>query len=191
VITRLTERPRGRVEMELDGRPWRTVPAEAVVRAGVTVGRPLDRETARALGRELRRARALGDAVRALRHRDLSRHRLEERLAERGATAAARAEALEALERAGLVDDARVAAGRAQALAERGYGDAGIRAALERDGLSAEVVEDALSRLEAEHSRARALVESRGGGARALRGLAARGFDPAVLEELAGFADEA
>jgi SOS response regulatory protein OraA/RecX len=182
VITRLAERPRGRVEVELDGRRWRTVPAEAVVRAGVTVGRPLDRETARALGRELRRARALGDAVRALRHRDLSRNRLEERLAERGATAAARAEALETLERAGLVDDGRVAAGRAQALVERGYGDAAIRAALERDGLSGEVVEDALSKLEPEHARARALVESQGGGARALRRLAARGFDTTVLE---------
>jgi hypothetical protein len=96
----LRERPRGRVEIELDGAPWRLVPADAVVRANLLVGRELDRETARALGRELRRAAALGVATRALRHRDLSRRRLEERLAGRGAAAPARRDALETLERA-------------------------------------------------------------------------------------------
>ena len=55
VITALRERPRDRVEIDLDGASWRLVPADAVVRAGLSVGRALDRETARALGRELRR----------------------------------------------------------------------------------------------------------------------------------------
>jgi SOS response regulatory protein OraA/RecX len=191
VVTALAERPRGRVRVELDGKPWRVVPSEAVVRAGIAVGRTLDRETARTLGRELRRAGALGVAVKALRYRDLSRHHLEERLATRVATAAARADALETLERAGLLDDARVAAGRAQVLAERGYGDAAIRAALEQDGIGAGLVEEALSRLEAEHRRARALLERQGADPRTLRRLAALGFDASVLEELAGFADGA
>src|SRR5439155_24276402 len=124
-------RPRGKGGVELDGAPWRLVPADAAVRAGLSVGRALDRDTARSLGRELRRAEALGVAVRALRYRDLSRRRLEERLERRGARGDARAEALETLERAGLVDDRRVAAARACALAERGYGDAAIRFALE------------------------------------------------------------
>ena len=84
VVTALRERPRGRVEVELDGAPWRLVPAAAVVGAGLVVGRALDREAARTLGRELRRLEALGVAVRALRHRDLSRRRLEERLTRRG-----------------------------------------------------------------------------------------------------------
>jgi len=66
----------------LDGVPWRIVPADAAVRAGLAVGRPLDRAAARTLARELRRAAALGVAVRALRHRDLSRRRLEARLAD-------------------------------------------------------------------------------------------------------------
>jgi hypothetical protein len=61
VITALREKPRGRVEIHLDGEPWRLVPADAVVRAGLAVGRTLDRATARDLGRELRRARAPGD----------------------------------------------------------------------------------------------------------------------------------
>ena len=192
VVTALRERPRGSVEVELDGAPWRVVPADAVVRSGLFVGRALDREMARALGRELRRAQALGMAVHALHYRDLSRHRLEERLARRGARADAREAALGALERAGLIDDARVAATRAQALAERGYGDAAIRFDLRREGFSGELVEEALNGLEPERERARRLVQQRGEGARAARWLTARGFDSgAVADALGGFAEEA
>jgi regulatory protein len=190
VITALRERPRGRVEIDLDGAPWRLVPADAVVRASLVVGRALDREAARSLGRELRRAEALGVATRALRYRDLSRRRLEERLERRGAKAEARADALAALERAGLVDDARVASAMARSLSERGYGDAAIRFALERDGLAAELVVEALAGLEPEPDRARELAERRGQGAKTLRWLASRGFDASTLEDLAGFAEE-
>jgi SOS response regulatory protein OraA/RecX len=189
VVTALRERPRGRVEVELDGAPWRLVPADAVVRTGLAVGRSLDRETARTLARELRRAQALGIAVRALHTRDLSRRRLEERLERHGTRADAGEEALAALERAGLVDDTRVAAGRAHALAERGYGNAAIRAALEREGLAAEAVAEALPTLEPEAVRAGRLLERRGESPRTLRWLAARGFEAATLEDVAGFAD--
>jgi SOS response regulatory protein OraA/RecX len=188
VITALRERPGGRVEIQLDGAPWRVVPADAVVRAGLSSGRALDRETARELARELRRARALGDAVRVLRHRDLSRRRLEERLERRGARADARAEALATLERAGLVDDARVAAGRAQALAGRGWGDAGIRAALEEEGIERALVAEVLAGLEPERDRARRLLGP-APDARALRRLAAKGFEAATLEDFTPFAD--
>lgn len=191
VITALRERPRGRVEVELDGVPWRLVPAEAVVRSGLSVGRALDREAARTLGRELRRAEALGIALRALRHRDLSRSRLEERLSRRGARAEAKTDALEALERAGLVDDGRVASSRAEALAARGYGDAAIRFALEGEGLAAELVAEALAGLEPEAVRAGKLLDHRGRGPASVRWLASRGFDAGTLEDLAGFADEA
>jgi SOS response regulatory protein OraA/RecX len=167
------------------------VPADAVVRAGLAVGRALDRETARTLARELRRAEALGVAGRALRYRDLSRRRLEERLARHGARSDAQAAALEALERAGLVDDERLAVRRAQTLAERGYGDAAIRFALAGDGLAGEVVAEAVEGLEPEAVRARRLLERHGGGPKAVRLLAARGFDPGTLEDALGFADEA
>jgi len=87
------------------------------------------------------------------------------------------------------VDDRRVAAGRAAALAGRGYGDAAIRALLEEEGL-AEQVEDALAGLEPEAERARRLLARAGRTPKELRRLAARGFDPGVVEELAQFADE-
>jgi SOS response regulatory protein OraA/RecX len=187
VVTALRERPRGKVEISLDGSPWRLVPADAVVRSGLSVGRPLDRETARTLARELRRAKALAVAVRALRHRDVSRRRLEERLAGGGSPGQARADAIAALERAGLVDDRRVGEQRARSLAERGYGDAAIRAALEAESLPL----DALESLEPEPERARRWVAKRGGGRRELRRLAARGFDQTTLEDLGRFADGA
>ena len=191
VVTALRERPRDRVEIDLDGRSWRLVPADAVVRAGLCVGRTLDRETARALGRELRRSAALGVALRALRYGDYSRSRLEARLASRGARPDTRDAALEALEQAGLVDDARVASNRAQTLAGRGYGDAAIRFSLAGEGLAAEIVAEALAGLEPEAERARGQVERRGRGPKTMRWLAARGFDEAVLEAADGFADEA
>jgi SOS response regulatory protein OraA/RecX len=88
------------------------------------------------------------------------------------------------------VDDRRVGALRAEALAERGYGDAAIRFVLEGEGLAAEIVAEALDRLEPEAERARRQVEKRGGGPKTVRWLAAHGFDEAALEAAVGFADE-
>jgi SOS response regulatory protein OraA/RecX len=191
VVTALRERPRGRVEIELDGAPWRVVPADAVVRAGFLVGRLLDRETARTLARELRRARALDVAARALRYRDHSRWSLEERLAQRDVRPDAADAALAALERAGLVDDARVASTRAGTLAERGYGDAAIRFDLERQGLAGDLVEGAVTALVPERDRARRLVERRGADPKTARWLAGRGFDAASVEDAIGpFAED-
>jgi len=191
VITALRERSRGRVEVDLDGRSWRLVPSDAVVRTGLTVGRALDRETARALARELRRSRALAVALRALRYGEYSRSRLETRLQGRGALATARKDALETLERAGLVDDARVAGARAQVLAGRGFGDAAIRFSLGQEGLAAELVDEALAALDPEPARARRLLGERGETVKTVRWLASKGFDPGTLEELGGFADRA
>jgi SOS response regulatory protein OraA/RecX len=192
-VTALHERPRGRVEIQLDGSPWRLVPAAAVVRSGLQVGRALDRETARNLARELRHGDALARAARALGPRERSRLALDERLARAGVPARTRGEVLETLERAGLVDDARTAVRRAEALAERGFGDAAIRYDLEQEGIAAELVEQALAGLEPERERAGALVERRGADARTGRWLAARGFDAATVEDAlgGGFAKEA
>jgi regulatory protein len=90
-------------------------------------------------------------ALRALRAADRSRAELDERLAQKGVAAEARAAALDELERFGYLDDSRTAALRAERLAARGYGDAHIRAELERRGLP---VEDALAALEPEAERA-------------------------------------
>jgi SOS response regulatory protein OraA/RecX len=188
-ISALREQPHGRVEIELDGERWRTVPAGAVVRAGLSVGKALDRETARALARELRHADALGRATRALTARDRSRAALDERLARAGVDADARAQALDELERSGLVDDARLARERAASLAARGYGNAAIRARLAREGVAPELSREALAGLEPERERVRRLAARDGTSPRALRRLAARGFDRETLAELAGFAD--
>lgn len=134
-------------------------------------------------------------AARALRTRDRSRRDLDERLARAGIGEAARAEALETLERVGYLDEERFAVARASTLSARGHGDAAIRADLERQGVPTELVEAAIEQLEPE--RERALRAAAGPRARAsdVRRLAARlrrlGFSEDSLEAAVGaFADD-
>ena len=185
-VTALREDRRGRVAVELDGAAWRTLPVEVVVRAGVSEGRTLDRPALRLLRRELRRAEALAVAGRTLRARDLSEQRLAERLAAAAVAPGAAAESLDLLTRAGLVDDARFASSRAQALAERGYGDAVITHDLGRQGVAGELITAALAGLPGELERARRLVERRGVGASTARYLASKGFGEDAIEAAAG-----
>jgi len=184
-VTGLRVRRRGRVAVELDGRPWRVLPVDAVVRVGLAVGRRLDRHTARELARELRRARALTAATRSLAAGDRSMQALEDRLARAGHSAGARAEAVAALGRAGLVDDGRLAESRAAVLARRGYGDAAIRADLERRLVSADATAAAVASLEPEPDRVRRLLAGQAVTPRLLRRLAGRSFSRDALEEVA------
>jgi SOS response regulatory protein OraA/RecX len=181
-VTGLREHRRGRVAVDLDGARWRVLPVDVVVRAGLTEGRTLDRAALRLIRRELRRAEALQVAARALRRRDLSRRALSERLERAAVPPESAAESLGTLERAGLVDDRRVAHGRAQTLAERGYGDEAIRHRLQTEGLDPEPVEEALAALAPELERSRRLLVRRGGGPRTARYLAARGFGGEAVE---------
>jgi SOS response regulatory protein OraA/RecX len=191
-VTGLRERKRGRVAIELDGRPWRVLPAEAVVRAGLAVGRGLDRHTARKLAREVRRARALVQATRTLATSGRSRGELEQGLARAGHAGVARDEALATLDRAGLVDDARLAESRAEQLARRGYGDAAIRADLRRRLIGTEEAVDAVTALEPEDVRLRRLLAGKEITPALLRRLASRGFSCDTLNEVASaFAQEA
>jgi SOS response regulatory protein OraA/RecX len=176
VVTALRAQGRGRVEVELDGMPWRTLPVEPVLSSGLRVGCELDRPRARRLRRELRRAEALSAAGRVLRARDLSEARLRERLERRGVGHEARSHAVETLARAGLVDDRRVARARAAALADRGYGDAAIRWRLETEGFASGQISDAVATLEPERERAAHIVRARGPGPATARRLARRGF---------------
>ena len=184
-VTALRDDRRGRVAVELDGAQWRVLPVEVVVRAGIVAGQVLDRPALRLLRRELRRAEALRVAGRALRRRDLSRRALADRLERAAVAPAAAEESLATLTRAGLVDDARVARARAQALADRGYGDEAIRHRLAEDGLG-EHAEDALGAPEPESERAVAIVGRRGTGPRTARYLASRGFGEDTVEAAAG-----
>ena len=187
-VTALRDDRRGRVAVELDGAPWRVLPVDVVVRASLAEGRSLDRAALRLLRRELRRAEALHVAGRALRHRDLSRRRLVERLERADVPPAAATESLAALERAGAVDDARVARVRAHALADRGYGDEAIRHRLLTEGLHEELVGEALAELPGEAERAAPLIARRGAGPRTARYLAGRGFGEEALEAALGTA---
>jgi SOS response regulatory protein OraA/RecX len=192
IVTGLRERKRGRVAVELDGRPWRVLPTDAVVRAGLAVGRPFERSTARALAREVRRARALAAATRSLAASDRSARALEQRLARAGHSAAAREDALASLAGAGALDDARLAESRAELLARRGYGDAAIRADLRRRLIEPEVVASAVTSLEPELERLRRVLEGQSVTPALLRRLAGRGFSRDALDEVASsFALEA
>lgn len=184
-VTGLRERKRGRVAVELDGRPWRVLPADAVVRVGLAVGRRLDRPTARDLAREVRRAKALVAATRSLAASDRSRRALEQRLKQAGHSAAARDDALAALGSAGLVDDVRLAHSRAELLARRGYGDSAIRADFRRRLIPQEAAVDAVAALEPEIDRARRLLEGESVTPSFLRRLAARGFSRETLDDVA------
>jgi SOS response regulatory protein OraA/RecX len=185
-VTALRDDRRGRVAVELDGAPWRTLPVEVVARAELSEGRTLDRAALRLLRRELRRAEALAVAARALRARDLSEQRVAERLAGAAVAPGAVAESLDLLTGAGLVDDRRLARSRAQALAERGYGDAAIEHDLERQGVAGDLIRAALEELPGELERARRLVERRGVGPRTARYLASKGFGEEAIEAAAG-----
>jgi SOS response regulatory protein OraA/RecX len=186
IVTGLRERKRGRVvAVELDGRPWRVLPTDAVVRAGLGIGRPLDRQTARELGREVRRARALSAAARSLAAADRSERALEQRLMRAGHSPAAREEAIASLSRAGVLDDARLAESRADLLARRGYGDAAIRADLVRRQIAPEAAASAVAALEPELDRLRPALDGKSVTPAVLRRLAARGFSRDTLEDVA------
>jgi regulatory protein len=185
-VTALRDDRRGRVAVELDNAPWRLLPVDVVVRARLSEGLALDRPALRLLRRELRRAEALAIAARALRARDLSEERLAQRLARAAVAPATAAESLQLLGRAGIVDDARFARRRAEALVERGYGDAAIEHDLERQGLAGEAVTAALEELPDELERARRLVERRGRGPKTARYLASKGFGEEAIEAAGG-----
>lgn len=185
-VTGLEEQRGGRVAVEVEGALWRTIPLDAAVRAELRVGVELDRPRLRAVRRELRRTEALAWLVRALRRRDLSRRALEQRLDRAGFTADEQRATLATLERAGLVDDDRFAAARAEALAERAYGDEAIRWRLEQEGVEPEPATRAIAALAPESERAAAVVERRGGGRATAAYLARRGFAEHAVEGALG-----
>jgi SOS response regulatory protein OraA/RecX len=185
-VTALHPERRDRVRVELDGAPWRTFAATAIVAAGLRVGVALDRSRARELGRAARRSDALDAAGKALSRRDRSVAGLAQQLERRGIAPEARAGAVETMTRLGYVDDGRFAESRAGSLASRGYGDEAIRFDLEQQGLSEEQIVGALESLEPEPDRARAIVASEGGTPRTARRLGAKGFSDEAIEAAIG-----
>jgi regulatory protein len=182
IVTALHPERRDRVRVDLDGEPWRTLPATAVVSAGLRVGGALDRERARELGRSLRRFEALDAAGKALTYRDRSTAELEARLEQRGVRPSDRAAAVETMARLGYVDDERMATDRARNMASRGFGDEAIRFDLEGRGIDTELIAAAIEHLAPEAERARAIVARSDSDTKAARNLAAKGFSPETVE---------
>jgi SOS response regulatory protein OraA/RecX len=188
-LTAVRRTRRGRVELEVDGRRWRVVPDEVVLRCGLAPGIELDRPLLRELRRELLRAEALGLAVRTVARRDLSERRLRARLAARGVRRADADGAVATLAGAGVVDDARAALSRARSLAERGWGDAAVAARLADEGFGSDEVGAALAELPPERRRAEELAARGGDPRRTWRLLARRGFAPETVEDVLGVLD--
>jgi len=184
-VTALHPERRDRVRVELDGPPWRTLPAAAVVSARLTVGTDLDRMRARELAQAIRRAEALGAATRALARRDRSVVGLADYLARRGVGRKERAAAVNRLADIGYLDDARFALGRARSLAERGYGDDAVRFELEREGVAADRIDAAVAGLAGERERALSVLRGSRSALAGIRKLAAKGFSADSIEAAA------
>lgn len=153
----------------------------------------LDRPRARRVRRELVRHEAVAKAARLLAKRDLTEQELAERLSRAQVAPAVRSEALGRLVQARAVDDERVARSRAQALAQRGAGDALIRHDLVGRGIAEDLVEAAVGGLEPEAARAEQIAEARGAGLKTARHLARKGFSEDSIESACarGIAEEA
>jgi SOS response regulatory protein OraA/RecX len=162
------------------------VPDDVVVRCGLCADLELDRPLLRSLRRELRHAEAMAVATRALRRRDVSTKRLNERLARAGVAPPAGRSAVGALLEATVLDDARLAGSRARALAEKGWGDAAIAARLEAEGVDGDDARRAIGALRPEAFRAAEVVARVTDRRKAWTLLARRGFDEAAIESVVG-----
>jgi SOS response regulatory protein OraA/RecX len=162
------------------------VPDDVVVRCALRAGVELNRTLLRNLRRELRHAEAIAVAGRTLRRQDVSTNRLSERLARAGVAPSTAKSAVDVLVEAKILDDARVAASRARALAERGWGDAAIAARLEAEGFAEDEARQAIRTLPAETSRAAEVAGRVPDRRKAWTLLARRGFDETTVETVLG-----
>lgn len=174
----------------MDGTPWRTVPDEVVLRCQLAAGVELDRPLLRRLRQELQNAGALQRAGRALARRPLSEQRLDERLERAGFPVDARLNAVTRLKASGFVDDVKLARGRAESLADRGWGNTAIAGRLDAEGFEETAARVAIEALEPEIDRAVALVATVSDRRRAWALLTRRGFATDSVEAAAGTLDE-
>jgi SOS response regulatory protein OraA/RecX len=129
-------------------------------------------------------------ALRALHHRGRTEYELDKHLRDRGFSEGDRARALGTLRRTGLVDDERFAQARAVSLAERGAGNALIRARLAGAGVADEIIAGALDTVDEETTRARHIVERRGCSPKTARYLYGKGFSDAVIRAVIADRDD-
>ena len=105
-ITRLTaSRRTGRVELELDGETWGSVPDSISLSCSLHEGQVLDEEELEALGAEIARAEALNAALACLAYRPRSRVELQRHLRRKGHAGEPVQTAIGRCERLGYIDD--------------------------------------------------------------------------------------
>ena len=188
-ITRLRELSANEVLVELDGAPWRKIPLNAASRAGLSVGKRLEREDLRLLRHELRRAEALTKATRMLARRPLPRTLLEERLERKGVAPAALEEAVDVLEQAHYLNDHAYRSAEPRDWRNEATGTRPSATSSSRRSVASELIEEALDSLEPELERARAITRSIPDRKKLLGRLARRGFDPEIVERIAAPSD--
>ena len=192
-VTGLRERKRGRVAVELDGKPWRVLPADAVVRAGLAVGR--DAGSAHGAGAGARGAPGQsaggGDAI-AGGERPVASGRSSggwrgRAIPPRRVKTRSRLSAVPGSSTTPAWRRIAPSCSRAAATAMPA-----IRADLRRRLISADTAADAVAALEPELERARRLLAGQSVTPAMLRRLSGRGFSRDTLEEVAtAFAQEA
>ena len=149
-VTALHPERRDRVRVELDGEPWRTLPAAAVVAAGLRSVRSSTGERARSSRRALRRVEALDAAGRRPGAARPLRGRARRAVCRaRGVRPSERAYAVETLVRLGYVDDERFAADRALGLAVAGLRRRGDPLRPRARGIGAELIAAAIEQTRA------------------------------------------
>jgi SOS response regulatory protein OraA/RecX len=128
------------------------------------------------------RLTALEAATKALARRDRSAAGLAAYLERKGTDPDDARAAVERLREAGYVNDERYATARAEALADRGYGDEAVRFELEREGLAPDQIAAVLLALPPERERATAFLLKARTPLTGIRRLAAKGFSADALE---------
>lgn len=173
VITGLKPRrsARGRVEVQVDGRPAFDLPPSLA--AELHVGQRLAQAEVEALQQRAQEEAAYQRALRLVSWRPRSEDEVRRALARRGTPAVVQGVVLQRLRQAGLVDDGRFA----QSWVEnqqtfRPRGRRALRRELLAKGLSREIVEGALAGMD----EAAAAMEAASRAARRLRGLPAETF---------------
>lgn len=142
-ISGLVPDPRreGVVQLQVDGRPLMSVPADLVGRLALRVGEPLPEDGHEALCRAADAEAAYRTLLRALERRPFACRDLARRLVLKGHPPEAADQAVARAEQAGLLDDEAFARHYIQTRASRGRGPARLRRELTGMGLVAATVD--------------------------------------------------
>jgi regulatory protein len=146
-ITSLEPDPRrpGQVRLQIDGRPYCSLPASQAAASGLAPGRVVDEALEALLEQAADADAALRALLRALERRSFARQDLERRLRQRGHTAQAIAGALERADELGLVDDGAYAIHFVATRAARGRGPARLLRDLQMSGVARPLAEAAIA----------------------------------------------